>query len=118
VAVPGAHLLRAKRGDETTLPVEKLVTLAASVAQLRRPALACCKEKALLGVAKVMHDGHWIMKLVNVTIADGIASSQSHAQGGQRTSNRNAHRSNENKMSHAAERAGGCKLRVELQTSS
>ena len=96
MAVPRAHLLRYKRGDEPTLLVEELVTMTPSIAELRRPVLAWCKGKALFCAANVMNNGHWIMKLIDVAIPDRIASGQSRDQGAQRTLNRNAHGPNEN----------------------
>ena len=99
MAVPCAHLLRYKRGDELILLVEELVTLTPSIAELRRPVLAWWKGKALFCVANEMNNGHWIMKLIDVTIPDRIASGQSRDQGAQRTLNRNAHGPNENKIS-------------------
>ena len=74
MTVPAPHLIRSKRRDEVTVRTEEVVPLTAPVSQLRWPALAGCESETALTAANVMNNGHRIMKLVDVAVADGIAS--------------------------------------------
>jgi hypothetical protein len=74
VTVPAAHLIWSEGRDEVTVRTEEVVPLPAPVSQLRWPALAGCESETTLTPANVMNNGHRIMKLVDVAVADGIAS--------------------------------------------
>ena len=74
MTVPAAHLIWSKGRDEAAVRTEEVVPLTAPVSQLRWPTLARCESETALTSANVMNNGHRIMKLVDVAVADGVAS--------------------------------------------
>jgi hypothetical protein len=72
--MPPAYVLGGECRDKPSMRVEKVVPLTTRISQLWRSPLACCKSKALLGVADVVNHRHGLMKLIDVAIANRVAS--------------------------------------------
>ena len=74
MAMPAAHLLCCKRGEDLPTRIEEVLSLAARIAKLRRPALASGKPKPTLAAADTMNDCYRLTQLIDVAIPDRIAA--------------------------------------------
>ena len=74
MTVPATHLIWGEARNNVPVRIQEVVPPAAPVAKLRWPTLAGCKSETPLAAADVMNNGHRLMKLVDVAVADRITS--------------------------------------------
>ena len=113
MTVPATHLIWGEAGNDVPVRIQEVVPLAAPVAKLRWPTLAGCESETPLAAADMMNNGHGLMKLVDVAVADRITSCKTAANRSTCDDLQDAlHGSNEKELSHRSGNEPALQLKI------